>query len=91
MHERSLMADLFRRVDEAVREHDALGVERVRVRLGAFSHLSAEHLRGHFDDWSRGTAAEGAVLDVDTSEDVTDPHAGEILLVSLDLRFAPLP
>jgi hydrogenase nickel incorporation protein HypA/HybF len=58
----------------------------VKVKLGALAHISAEHFREHFQQAARGTAAEGARLDIDVSTDESDPCAQDILLKSVDVE-----
>ena len=85
MHEFSLMADLMRKIEQVAAENDAERVTRVRVWLGALSHITPEHFREHFEDGTRGTLAEGAELEVEASDDETHPEAQQILLRSLDV------
>jgi len=80
MHEFSLMANLLRKIERVARDNDARRVTSVTVRLGALSHISAEHFREHFVEGVRGTVADGASLEVETSDDTADPNAQEILL-----------
>ena len=86
MHERSLMASLLRQAEEIAREHRSNRVVRLRVALGALSHLSHEHFREHFEEASRGTVAEGAEMEVCVLEDITDPRAQDIVLESADIE-----
>ncbi|RMF77098.1 MAG: hydrogenase maturation nickel metallochaperone HypA [Planctomycetota bacterium] len=85
MHEFSLMADLLRKIEELARRQQAQRVVCVRVRLGALSHISPAHFREHFVHGAAGTCAEGARLEVETSDDPDDPHAQDILLRSIDV------
>jgi len=85
-HELSLLSGLLARVDEIARSEDAACVTRVTVRLGALVPCSAEHLREHFVDASRGTVAEGAELIVDVRPDPMDPHAHEVMLDSVEVE-----
>jgi hydrogenase nickel incorporation protein HypA/HybF len=85
MHELSLMANLLEKIDEIAIEQHADRVVRVKVRLGALAHISADHFRGHFVDGTKGTKAEGARLDVEISEDTDDPNAQDILLDSIEV------
>ena len=84
MHEEALFADLTRKVEEVAREHHLRRVSRVRLRVGALSHLTEEGLRRRWELAVRGTIAEGAALVVETSRDPTDPRAADVLLESLD-------
>ena len=85
MHEFSLMADLMRKIEQVAVDNDAARVTRVRVWLGALAHITPEHFREHFEDGTRGTVAEGADLEVETSDDEAHPEAQQILLRSLDV------
>ncbi|MCB1592312.1 MAG: hydrogenase maturation nickel metallochaperone HypA [Alphaproteobacteria bacterium] len=85
MHEFSLMADLFRKIDEISRTHDNGKVVVVRVKLGALSHITPDHFSEHFVEFSKGTPAEGAKLEVEQLEDANDPQAQDILLDSVEL------
>ncbi|WP_018175110.1 MULTISPECIES: hydrogenase maturation nickel metallochaperone HypA [unclassified Thioalkalivibrio] len=85
MHEFSLMADLMRKIEQVAADNNAERVTRVRVWLGALSHITPEHFREHFEDGTRGTLAEGAELEVEASDDETHPEAQQILLRSLDV------
>lgn len=85
MHEFSLMADLFRKIDTISRENDNGKIVVVRVKLGALSHITPEHFAEHFEDFSKGTPAEGAKLEAIQLEDTNDPNAQDILLESVEL------
>ena len=62
------------------REQGARRVASLKVKLGALSHISAEHFREHFEADATGTITEGARLDIERQTDERDPHAQEILL-----------
>ncbi len=86
MHELSLMADLLRRIESVLNNNDATRAVGVTVKLGALAFISAEHFREHFEEGTRGTRIEGAKLEIETSEDMTDPHAQDILLASVEIE-----
>ena len=86
MHERALMTDLMREIDEVARDGGATRVTRVSVRLGALSHFTQEHFREHFVDASRGTLAEGAAVDAVLADDLEDPRATGVVLESLEVE-----
>ena len=88
MHEASLMSGLMTKLESLAREQHAKRVKRVRVRLGALSHFSAEHFREHFEHASRGTLAEHALLDIELSTDIADPRAQDVVLESFDVEVA---
>ena len=95
MHEFSLMADLFRKIDSISRDHESLNhksldkgqakVLTVSVKLGALSHITPEHFTEHFNEFAKGTVAEGATLKIIQLEDKNDPNAQDILLDSVEL------
>ncbi len=85
MHEFSLLADLMRKIDNIAREQKVDKVLVVKVKLGALSHISAEHFREHFVHSAKGTVAEGAQLDVEVLTDTEDPNAQEIILDSIEV------
>ena len=84
MHEFSLLADLFKKIEAVAREHGADRATNVRIQLGALAHISAGHLREHFDAAKVGTAAEHAELEIFLTEE-EHPQAQEIILESLEL------
>lgn len=86
MHERALMTDLMREIEGVARADGATCVTRVSVRLGALSHFTAEHFREHFVDASRGTLAEGAVVDAVLEDDLEDPRATGVVLQSVEVE-----
>ncbi len=86
MHERALMTDLMRKIEEVARADGATRVTRVSVRLGALSHFTPEHFREHFVDASRGTLAEGAVVDAVLEDDLEDPRAAGVVLESVEVE-----
>jgi hydrogenase nickel incorporation protein HypA/HybF len=74
------MTDLMRKIDAIAREQGARRVARLKVKLGALSHISADHFREHFENAATGTIAEGARLDIERLTDERDPHAQDIVL-----------
>ena len=86
MHERAVMRDLVGRILELARAEGASKVTQVEVRLGALSHFTPEHFREHFADTSRGTPAEGAVVEAVLSSDATDSRAADVVLESVELE-----
>lgn len=85
MHEQSLMNDLMAKISQVAAEERARGVTAVTVWLGAFSHMSPTHFAEHFENAARGTIAEGARIHCETSDDLEDPDAQDIRLLSIDL------
>jgi len=86
MHELALIQNLLSKIDSVVREHGGRRAVAVEVWLGALSHLSADRFADYFEEFSRGTLAEGAWLDIETSDDTEDPNAQQVLLRDLDIE-----
>ncbi len=85
MHEFSLLANLMSKINTIAQEQNLDKVIAVKVKLGALSHISADHFREHFVHSAQGTVAEGARLDIEVLTDTTDPQAQEILLDSIEV------
>ena len=86
MHEASLMKDLMGKVERLARESGARRITRLGVKLGALSHFSPDHFREHFEHASRGTVAEGAVLEIELLSDISDPRAQDVILDTADIE-----
>jgi hydrogenase nickel incorporation protein HypA/HybF len=86
MHEMSLIHDLVHKIDSIAKEQNAQKVTQVNVRLGALSHISAEHFKDHFVEGAKGTVAEGARLETEVSQDIGDPQAQDIILLSVEVE-----
>ena len=86
MHERALMTDLMRKIEEVARRDGAIRVTKISVRLGALSHFTPDHFRDHFEDASRGTIAEGAEVDALLEDDVHAPDASGVVLASIEVE-----
>jgi hydrogenase nickel incorporation protein HypA/HybF len=84
MHERALLADLIREIEETAASENAKRVLAISVRVGPMSHMTPEHFVEHFDEASRGTIADGARCSVDEI-DPRDPLAQSIVLESVEL------
>ncbi len=80
MHELSLLRGLLGQIEQIARRHGAERVSVVRLRLGPLAHIEPDHLRGHFIDAARGTVADGACLEIETTDEL---H--ELSLESVDL------
>jgi hydrogenase nickel incorporation protein HypA/HybF len=87
VHERALMRDVMRAIEERARAEGAERVTHIRVRLGALSHFTPEHFREHFEDASRDTLAEGATVDAVPDDDPTDPGAQGVVVESIDIAL----
>jgi hydrogenase nickel incorporation protein HypA/HybF len=85
MHEFSLVKDLIGKISDIARGQRASKVIGVKVKLGALAHISPEHFREHFIHASRGTAAEGAQLNIEILTDANDPQSREVRLESIEV------
>jgi hydrogenase nickel incorporation protein HypA/HybF len=86
VHERALMADVLRKIEEVARTGGATRVTRVGVRLGALSHFTPGHFRAHFADAALGTLAEGAEIDAPLDDDLTAAGARDVVLESVEIE-----
>jgi hydrogenase nickel incorporation protein HypA/HybF len=87
MHERALMRDVARRIEEIAQAEGATRVTRVGVRLGALSHFTPQHFREHFAAATLGTPAEGAQVDAVHDDDVSAEHARDVVLESVEIEL----
>lgn len=85
MHEEAMLRDLVRKAEEVARQEGAGRVTRVRIWVGARSHLAGPELEARWADAVRGTPLEGAPVAVELSTDRTDPNAEAVVLRSLDV------
>ncbi len=65
MHELSLCQSLVRQASRVAAEHGARSIRRISVRIGLLSGVEADLMLHAFPFASRGTAAEGAQLDME--------------------------
>ena len=72
MHEMSLVRGLLRQIEDLAGRNQARRVSVVRLKLGPLAHIEPEHLREHFVDAARGTPAESARLEIETTEELHD-------------------
>jgi hydrogenase nickel incorporation protein HypA/HybF len=86
MHEMSLVNGLIQKLEFIARDERARRIVRLKVKLGALSHMSKDHFQEHFERATRGTVAEGASLDVEELLDIHDAHAQDIILESVDIE-----
>ena len=66
MHELAIAQGIIRIVDEQAREKGFQRVQEIRLKMGEFSGLVPACLREFFPVAAAGTAAEGAVLVIET-------------------------
>ena len=65
MHETVVVDGLMRILTAKAREHGITRIVRVRLRIGRLRGLDARQIRGCFDVFAQGTAAEGARLEIE--------------------------
>lgn len=85
MHELSLLADLFSKIESVVKQNAATRATRVEVQLGPLAHISPDHFREHFDQAKTGTSAASAILEISTT-DQSDPQAQDIRLKTIEVE-----
>jgi Zn finger protein HypA/HybF involved in hydrogenase expression len=83
MHEMSLLRGLLAQIEAAARRHGANRVRVVRLKLGPLAHIEPGHLREHFTAATRGTIADSARLEIQTTEEL---H--ELSLESIDVEIS---
>lgn len=86
MHETGIVRDLVRKLENVAADAGAEAVSGVEVWLGALSQFTPHHFREHFADEAKGTIAEGARLDILTSDDVANPDALHVVIRNVDLE-----
>lgn len=85
MHEEAMLRDVVRKAEEVARTEGPARVTRVRLWVGARSHLGGPELKERWADAVRGTALSGAEVEVETSTDHRDANAERVILRSLDV------
>lgn len=86
MHEMSLFKDLMHKVEALSTEHAGKKIVKMKIRLGALSHLSPAHFRYHFDALAKGSAAEHAALEIEEGSDQDAPDAQSVTLLTVELE-----
>jgi hydrogenase nickel incorporation protein HypA/HybF len=86
MHEASLLRGIMSKIEELAAERSSNRVIQVTLRMGSLAHISAGHLREHFDEAATGSVAEGAALEIVEDTDMTADYAQDILLESMELE-----
>ncbi|WP_413665816.1 hydrogenase/urease maturation nickel metallochaperone HypA [Microbulbifer sp. CNSA002] len=82
MHEQNLIKNLINKIQELASDEPGRPIG-VRLRLGALAHMSAAHLREHFDREILGTSLEGIKLEIDELKDINHKEAQDVILESL--------
>jgi len=85
MHEAALFRDLRSQLMAIADREHAARISRAEVWLGALAHVREAQLRSAWPELVAGTPAEGALLDVRSSEAVDDPQAQSVILRSVSV------
>ena len=85
MHEQSLIRNLVDKIHILASAEDGRLIA-ANLRLGALAHISAHHLREHFEQETSGTPLEGLRLHIDEQSDIHHAEAQEIILDSLEFE-----
>lgn len=64
MHELAITQSILDIAQKAAEEHGAKRVQSVRIMLGEYSGVVPQCIQYYFDVISKGTIAEGAMLDI---------------------------
>jgi hydrogenase nickel incorporation protein HypA/HybF len=64
VHELSLVASLFEVLEENAREHDAVRITAVVLKVGIMSGVVPDLLESAFEMYKKGTLAESARLEI---------------------------
>jgi hydrogenase nickel incorporation protein HypA/HybF len=85
MHEEALLKDVVRKAEEIARREGAVRVTRVRVWVGASSHLAGPELGERWTHATLGTPLAGSRVEIEASTDRDDPNAEGVILRSVDV------
>lgn len=86
MHEFSLLANLFKKIEAIRAAENASKVVKVSVKIGALAHISGDHFREHFEHASQNTSFADAELEIEVSQDENAPDAQDIVLKSIEVE-----
>lgn len=86
MHEHSLIKNLLDNIHRMTADERGKLVA-VKLRLGALAHISADHLREHFEQATAGTTLEGLRLRIVEQPDIHHAEAQDIILDSLEFEY----
>lgn len=86
MHEHSLIKNLIEKAKDIALKQRGGKILSLKIRLGALSHISADHFKEHFNNETPGTVLDGATLVVEEQKDTNDPLAQEIVLESVEFE-----
>jgi len=80
-----MLKDVVRKAEEVARREGVVRVTRVRLWVGARSHLAGPELRDRWAYAVRGSALSKAEVEIEVSRDPADPNAENLLLRSVDV------
>lgn len=83
MHEYSLLKNLLDKVQQLSHAEGKPPVV-INIELGALAHISASHLREHWEQAVIGTPLQVARLEIRELNDTDHPRAQDIVLESLE-------
>ncbi|MCB2155771.1 hydrogenase maturation nickel metallochaperone HypA [bacterium] len=86
MHEMSLFKPLITRIEQIAEEESSPSIAAATVRLGAFAPISPDHFKEHWNEFTKGTVAEGATLTLVRDENEMSPRAQDIVLESVEIE-----
>ena len=81
MHEYSLVQAMFDQIGEVLRQHDAVAVRRVRVRLGQFGGVDPALFRTAYDVFRIHTFCDAAPLEI-----IDVPASDDLILEQVELE-----
>ncbi|MCI4368273.1 MAG: hydrogenase maturation nickel metallochaperone HypA [Thermoplasmata archaeon] len=85
MHEQHALRDLRRRLEEVAPPDGGGRVVRVRLWIGALSHITEASIRSAWPAAFEGSVARDAQLVVERSRDERDPRAQGLVLSGVDV------
>ena len=80
-----MLKDVVRKAEEVADRERPARVTRVRLWVGARSHLGGPELRDRWAHAVAGTALAGSEVEIETSSDEDHPNAESVILRSLDV------
>jgi hydrogenase nickel incorporation protein HypA/HybF len=66
MHELSIVLSILEIAEATARQNDAQSIQKIRMRVGAFSSVAKDALEFAFEVARQGTMAENAILEIET-------------------------
>ena len=81
-----MLRDVVRKAEEVARAAGPGRVTRVRLWVGARSHLGGKELEARWAHAVDGTVLAGAPVEVELSHEESHPHAETIVLRSVDFE-----